>query len=510
MPTHQEIFQEIRSALAQASRGLSEVAKLESPSQERYSTIERLRTLVRDTSSKRDALEVSFADSEDLEALKILKKQQSIAIEQGATTTIQELHLKAHDVQMKVDASVARSLNAEAGQESLTLRQQSWELVNEVTQLKKLEEAKIAGVLQTAQEPAKRPDDETNNRNNWWSVLHGREFSPNSSKYYWHENSIGAQTQTVTNDGFDSLIRVNRQLTGLKFRDCDFRGVFAAPDANQIVTFKNFEFEGCCFGASLWKRVKFQKCTFKSCDLSFARFEGCIFTRECLFQDISFSASHTSFSETSILASRLLANPALNTTAIPKNQANLAYQKARLAATMVKIAHAVLHSTRFDPSSEVFFDAYKVYVRSSKRAQISENIYRIRTGIDLTEHPVKGKATLIIRGIGFFMLIIRAFDYAVTEVSGFLNNWGESILRPIAFAAAIAVVFSLIYWHVDKPDASWWPSLRMGIDVTLVAGYTKYTFQDETRQWLLLANLILGVSWYSIFVPTIVRHTMRG
>lgn len=405
------------------------------------------------------------------------------------------------------------TLEIRSGAADFTKKTRAFQLSNRIEDYRKAFNAAPAAseshkLLERARMIASPPRPPSN-RDNWWSVMYNK--TAPSSIHDWSQEVIGIRDRTVTNDGFDARITTDPTIPRITFENCDFRGTFQSPQENRTVTLKEFEFSGCCFSSTLWRRIKFQDCKFTQCDLSFTRFEDCIFTEKCAFSSLSISAAHTTFHNTSICASQFLASPTTNTESIPPGKSTPQYQVARLASTVAKVAHTILHSTRQDPNPAIFFDAYKAYVRASKRKEIRENIYRITTMREIQDHPVTGAKRVQIRLKGALMLPIRLLDAKITDLSGFLNNWGESLLRPVVFAGCVALAFSVIYWFIDPKISSWWDSLLMSIDITLVAGYSKYLAQEPRWiNWLLLTNLTFGIFWYSIFVPTLLRHTMRG
>jgi hypothetical protein len=92
-------------------------------------------------------------------------------------------------------------------------------------------------------------------------------------------------------------------------------------------------------------------------------------------------------------------------------------------------------------------------------------------------------------------------------LAGWMNNWGSSIAKPAIIGAIIMIFFSYVYLEVGlRADLK--QAIITSIEVTLLAGYTKHANTDLPlwEQSILTANMILGLAWYAVLVPTIVNR----
>lgn len=317
----------------------------------------------------------------------------------------------------------------------------------------------------------------------------------------------------ITPNGFSEFAQNKAwKVSRLSFENCDFKGDFRPhSDAISTITLSNCSFSGCSFHGSTWINIKFQNCTFEQCDFSFSEFKGCIFTKPCTFKEVSLSSSHTRFKDTSIQSAKLIKAATTNLRSLPDGT-KPSYQKARLASTKASVAHGLMRATERAPNPDTYFAAYRCYVLSSKSAKVQADCYEISTGLKLDQPRSAVARSRLTRLGGFFKLIAHCIELSATAISGILNGWGTSVFRPIAFAGLLVLTFSLAYSYIlDVPCQS---AIIRSIDILLVAGYGKYTTEAKAAatlaDWLHLANLTLGVYWYSIFFPTIIRHTVRG
>ena len=75
---------------------------------------------------------------------------------------------------------------------------------------------------------------------------------------------------------------------------------------------------------------------------------------------------------------------------------------------------------------------------------------------------------------------------------------------------ALVGVFWAIYFLADVAPGFVQAGVA-ALEITLLIGYTKYTALDTPlwSQLLFVLNMILGLWWYAIFVPTVVNRVNR-
>jgi hypothetical protein len=105
----------------------------------------------------------------------------------------------------------------------------------------------------------------------------------------------------------------------------------------------------------------------------------------------------------------------------------------------------------------------------------------------------------------------------IVTTSGWLTQWGRSLLRAFGFFAIVVVLFASLYaglgWAQadERPSPPFAAHLVQALNITLVAGYTAHF--DSSAPWLQqlasLINVALGIYWYSLIVPVLSRRVLR-
>jgi Pentapeptide repeats (9 copies) len=272
-----------------------------------------------------------------------------------------------------------------------------------------------------------------------------------------------------------------------EFRACDF------PQRYERLTFVDGTFEQCCFDSgSDWDHVKFTRCQFHHCHFGMVTFSNCIFL-DCLFDDITISAEHNAFVSTSISAAQFLGAATSNVKHLPPGK-TAEDQLFRLKGSVAKLAHTLVASSRDEPDSDLFFEAHKEFIVR----QLAWKFANARSTSSGTRHHAA--ATFLLR-------LPIALELALVYSGGWLTSWGRSVARPIAFFAFISTGFAVLYhWSFGLPLGV---STLKALDVSLVAGYTKYKGQSNFEEVAQLVNMVLGVYWYSLVVPVLTRKTIR-
>lgn len=281
------------------------------------------------------------------------------------------------------------------------------------------------------------------------------------------------------------------------FVQCDFAGDFTV----RRVVFVNCVFERCDFGFSKWKGAKFTKCRFIQCSFSMATFEASEF-RDCDWEKIYFSGNETN------LAGTIITNPSqfiqaawtnLDKDVLSSKQTNPRHQKMRLEETKAVVSKAVFNNLSTSGDDDSYYEAIKIYLNQSSKAKISLAWYKI------TSH--KSAATKV---WCFILLLIYALELMILNVFGHINKWGSSIARPALLGMVLMLAFSVIYYAAGVRN-SFWSSLMASVDITLLIGYTKHAARGvpQLHQALFTINMLIGLVWYAVFVPTVINRVSR-
>ena len=96
------------------------------------------------------------------------------------------------------------------------------------------------------------------------------------------------------------------------------------------------------------------------------------------------------------------------------------------------------------------------------------------------------------------------------NIAGSLNAWGASIARPTFAGIILFIIFTFIYYYTNcQKDIK--TAAMTSFDITLLVGYTKHANAaiEFATQMHFAANMLLGIIWYAIMVPTIVNRISR-
>lgn len=274
-----------------------------------------------------------------------------------------------------------------------------------------------------------------------------------------------------------------------RYKDCDF-----SFDLD-LGSFSNCSFENCRFTQMEWQNVKFNNCDFKKCDFTFATLKQCSFLDNCSFKQISASAEHFKMIETSISASCFLQAIGTNLEHLPSS-VDADYQKHRLVASKAKISRMVFTSTKNQPDLGLFFQANKELVLHS----LAERVEKWR-------YTEKQKNSFVWAEI---WSLPQKLEYTLAFASGWLTDWGQSVVRALAFFVGLVVFFAALYYFFEQPKSVSMAALK-SFEISVVAGYTSHRQAHDNFfcSYLMGANLFFGLYWYSLIIPTIVRRVLR-
>ncbi len=275
--------------------------------------------------------------------------------------------------------------------------------------------------------------------------------------------------------------RPNRRLIEKTFYICDFVGNLSD------ITFTKCVFKSCYWNRCTWKNVKFQECIFERTSFSFARFEDCQF-RDCNFLQIGISGNETRFVNCTIDPQKLINAAYTNTDEqiLSKYGKTPAEQLMYLEESKAKLAKQInLHNNSY---SEFFYSGIKVATLQAIKARMAKRKYAIKW-YDIF---------IMMRIVGDYL------EYLLWSILGALNGWGEKTIRVLVFGLLLVLLFAFIY-RFSNISPTFGKAFIRSFDISIVAGYSKIC----NVSWLELLNLVLGMIWYSIAIPTVINKLTR-
>lgn len=279
----------------------------------------------------------------------------------------------------------------------------------------------------------------------------------------------------------------------VNFSECDFIGETTVTR----LTFKAFFFEKVYFGYTRFSNTKFQNCTFSHSSFSMAYFENCQFI-DCKFIDISFSGNETLFINSQVDSDRMIkaGYTNLDKAVLESKGTTPEYQISRFEKTKAKFSKMLLNSLSNNTDDDLYYTAVKTHLLSRARSRIAKYEYD-RNHLS----PTKWKKIT-----SYFKVKAAKIELYILIISGFINNWGNGLLRSIMFGIGIILLFSAYYWL--EFGTSIIGAFIKSIDITLLAGYTKHVTKDTPTlaQCIMLSNMIFGLWWYAIVIPTLINR----
>lgn len=298
-------------------------------------------------------------------------------------------------------------------------------------------------------------------------------------------------------------------IENIQFNTCDFIG----GNEGKKITFRNCVFEKAYFGYSCLKDVNFEECKFSNTSFALTKFHRCRFDELCTFSEISISGGKTVFTESAICAGKLIDAIYIYATKeyCKKHPTKkIEQERSKMYESMVKLARNILESVSKNGDDDSYYNAVKQVHKLKIKEKHHKKLWEIRKN--------KSKS--------FFKLIFYPFHYAIVKCAmpietfilktfGFLNGWGASVFRCVLFGFSILTIFSMLYYFFGmepvQPGDTTFPhvikSIIQSFDITFLAGYTKYVSakDDYVFQLMCLANMLLGLIWYAISIPTVIN-----
>lgn len=278
-----------------------------------------------------------------------------------------------------------------------------------------------------------------------------------------------------------------RHLTSKTFSQCDL----AFPLNGG--TFTDCVFEGCRFAGCTWDRVKFSGCAFRFCHFSHVTFRRCDFLSTCKFEANSASAEHLSLEDTAISATAFLSAVTGNLSYL-RVGVTKDYQRSRLIETKEKLAQAIYTSTKDRPEVAFYYEAHK----ELQFAVIDQSINKWR---------YNGKVQRSL--FQFYCLtFLHRIEWGLIRLSGAITSWGRGTSRILGAFFAMIIVFAIAYYFLNSMTCL--SALRRSIDISVVAGYTAHCGEKDTEWFgVRFLNMLLGVYWYSLMIPVLIKRALR-
>lgn len=206
---------------------------------------------------------------------------------------------------------------------------------------------------------------------------------------------------------------------GDRYEECDFS--FRLQNGS----FANCSFKKCRFNKFVCEDVKFNNCTFEDCNFAFVTFDDCAFFENCTFKRISVSAEHFKMIKTSISASKFLPAIGTNLAHLPDGVCKT-YQTHRAKSSKAKIARSVFTSTKDQADLDFYFQANKELLLSSLIDRMESYRYKGK----------KKNSTLFF----YIASLPTRIEYLLANASGWLTDWGQSIVRALIFFLVVFLV----------------------------------------------------------------------
>ena len=282
-----------------------------------------------------------------------------------------------------------------------------------------------------------------------------------------------------------------------RIENCDFK---VSVTESQIA---NIHFLRCRFISGEWKRTKFSDCMFEHCDFEGVNFEDCYFLSGCKFKNNSASAELFKLNRTAIPPGAFLNSLYPNLDYLP-DDVTKNYQLYRFLGTKVKVAKLVWSSNQDEAELDYYFEAHAELMLCVLNAKIEGCFYKESS--DGNERHWYLIAWL--RGIPW------RFECVMVRASGFITKWGRSVLRPCIAFFIISAIFAMVWFlalrYFNQPH-SVLSCIGRAINLTLAVGYGVHIDGHTlpALKALAIVNVVLGLWWYSLIVPVILKRTIR-
>lgn len=338
--------------------------------------------------------------------------------------------------------------------------------------------------------------------NNYWEPVYQPEKNEPSTEFNWGiEHNKGPTTLVCTATKLLEKIGDQKSfhIPDIVFSSCDFSGDFRGPR----ITFKDCKFQLCDFGRTKWVGVKFSKCLFEKTSLSTSTFEACDFL-DCTWIDVGLSSLEMHMSDCVISNPENFINSAYTNTdeaTLSQLSKSVSYQKYRLEKTKMKIARNLMTNLQSVGEDEAFYESVMTYTNQVIKSKISQDSYTL----------CHDRSSRLLVLIALFRLPALYLEQGMVLLSGRFNGWGGKLGRCFLLGLAIVIFFGWYYWLIGALERNIPEGLLAALEITLLVGFTKFSTatSDFMVQLAFSMNMLLGIWWYAVFVPTLINRLSR-
>ena len=311
-------------------------------------------------------------------------------------------------------------------------------------------------------------------------------------------------------------VRLEIQTTTIRdivFDQCNFHSKGGAEiDVIKLLTFDGIDFRQCLMGTNRYFRVYFKDCTFFKCDFRDAEFEDCIFTR-CTFEQCS--AYHCRFTSTEINPDSFLKSikfPQGNYKGVSKSEKE--FKEREWVETQLFISNQIFNSNLSLSNSEYADKA--LYELKKKQLQVKLN------NLKYPDYK-QGASKRTIVGAFFSRDCYNVVRTWFTRINLMLTDGGTSLFKLFGFLLMACSITTIILgngnfeYAGDSLTIDYLDSKPMDIFTKYVSnffhalalfltfGYTSFKSNVASQQTLLIIISILGLFWYALLIPVVVR-----
>lgn len=280
------------------------------------------------------------------------------------------------------------------------------------------------------------------------------------------------------------------------FTTCDFDGKFTFCR----VSFNSCIFDDCDFGRSVWFNAKFSNCTFRNCSFSTASFQDVQFIG-CSWNNIGVSAEEMELSKVLISNPHAFIKAAytnVDKDVLSQKNTSAKHQLYRLEKTKSKVARMLLLAVQTSADDDAFYDAVMTHTDQLSAWKAAEALYRFQHKLQVT------------RIFWYGVWALYCFERFFLRVSGLINGWGGKVGRASLCGFFLILFFSVLYYFLGFFTLYRQAALA-ALEITLLVGFTKYTTMTTApvQQFFYALNMLLGLWWYAVFVPTVINRISR-
>ncbi|MCW1431577.1 pentapeptide repeat-containing protein [Novosphingobium sp. JCM 18896] len=333
----------------------------------------------------------------------------------------------------------------------------------------------------------------------WWEPTYDPDLVGKLAEGVWDfAHARGPTRCFFRDDGYQDAAKASRhKFSDVTFTDCDFGGFFVLEIQ---VAFNGCTFVNCDFGLTTWKNVKFSNCKFTKCSFGQTVFTNCEF-RGCKWADIGLSPNMLELNSTYISNASELISAAytnLDESVLSNKKVRREDQVVKLEHTKATISRRILRNLQEEGDEGAFYDAVKTFQIQQARAR------RFQARQDTADNPG------ILLSRSRLLHLSWTTEEFILKIIGKLNDWGASIVRPLAMTIALTVLMSCIYNWLCTPQIFPHAALQRSFDITILAGYSNYgSEKDKLTYFIQNLHVALATLFHAITFTTIVTRLVR-